>query len=294
MIDFVAVGKARKLAYFIHRHRDVAREVTASATARVGSMVTQQNRRCAYRPKKQRSKVALSSTHLLQYLVYRESEPFEKQQEENEHGQVIFATDDLLIRYIKHLVQISLRRNSFYVTLALCKFLYDYSTEETMAIYDLVTQDAGCRHEAYYFRSRKAVMLRELETRFGTLLARSRGARGALQIQRSAATPQDAELVRECLNRFTPWNTRCVIPEGFDPWQELPDLCCVPGTAEQDDRTEVNRIHAVLHPECLTRLTRALGLEPPENRLKIPRFFAPSLASANEVDAPALAYQRPW
>ena len=39
------------------------------------------------------------------------------------------------------MVRITARRNSFYVTLGLSRLLYNYSTAETMELYNLIIQD---------------------------------------------------------------------------------------------------------------------------------------------------------
>ncbi|MGH9879877.1 MAG: hypothetical protein ACRD6N_00475, partial [Pyrinomonadaceae bacterium] len=41
----------------------------------------------------------------------------------------------------------------------------------------------------------------------------------------------------------------------------------------KQDKVEVNRIHAALHPDCYQRLIKALGFHAPEQRLEVPLFF---------------------
>ena len=236
-------------------------------------MAAKQERRVAYRPRRQRSKVFLSSVQLLQGLVYCESEPYEMCQETSAGEDAnLLGAEDLLVRYVKHLVRISLWRNSLYVTLALCKFLYRYSTEETMAIYDLVTQDPECRLNDHYCRSRKSVLLKEIEARFGALISRCRGPRGEEQLRCAEASGAQSDLIRDCLARFTPWETRCVVSGRFELWEELSNAGLDSEGSDPMSRCEVHRIHAVLHPDCFSRLVRSLGLDPPERRLFVPRF----------------------
>jgi hypothetical protein len=280
-IDLGVLDRARRLAYFIHRDGARALEITAAALSRMESMAVRQGRRFAYRPKKRRSKACWSELQLFQIQIYSESERYERWQEAAAGGRVgdgcaRLADEDLLVRFLKHLVLIGVRRNSFHVTVALCRILYRYSTEETIAIYDLVTQDPERRPDDDYYRSRKGVLLRELRSRFDSWLTCCRGARGEERFRAREARDGEAELVRDCLARFTPWNTCCVVPERFDPWREqLPALHRADDAdhaADADHGAEVNRIHTVLHPECFSRLTRVLGLDPPETRLAIPDF----------------------
>jgi hypothetical protein len=42
---------------------------------------------------------------------------------------------------------------------------------------------------------------------------------------------------------------------------------------KDEDKIEVDRIHAVLHPDCYTRLMGLLGFDSPERRLEAPQFF---------------------
>lgn len=273
-IDLPTLERARRLALFLLRNESLALEVTAAALTRVETMAARQERRSAYRPKKQRSKVFFSSAQLLQNLIYRESEFHEMYQESSGgHGFGGLGRDGFLIRYVEHLVRISIWRNSFHVTLALCKFLYRYSTQETLAIYDLVSQDPECRLCDHYCRARKRVLLKEIESRFGASVARCRGQRGEALLRCGEASRRAIDLIRECLDRFTPWQTRCVIPSGLDLRRdELPDLRRSGEVRDRATCREADRIHAVLHPACFSRLTRALGLDPPERRLAVPHF----------------------
>src|SRR5439155_23172726 len=42
---------------------------------------------------------------------------------------------------------------------------------------------------------------------------------------------------------------------------------------DAEHRIEINRIHATLHPSCFNRLTNALNLPPPEEKMEIPKFM---------------------
>ena len=128
-----------------------------------------------------------------------------------------------MVYFIKHLVRITTKRNSFYVTLGLSRLLYNYTTPETMELYNLVIQDPDRVHDDYYYRSRKRVLRKEWKERFGTRLEVAKGARGEQRWRAGAHTPRQAALVRECLLWFTPWATPCVVPERFDPLSQTID-----------------------------------------------------------------------
>ena len=107
-----------------------------------------------------RSRVSLNDLQLLQRLVFVESENFEKQ---NETAKTT-SEKNLLVYFIKHLVRISLKRNSFYVTLGISRILHNYGTNDAMEIYNIVVQDPDRVHDDYY-RSRKGVLMKELKAR---------------------------------------------------------------------------------------------------------------------------------
>src|SRR5262245_30470156 len=275
--------KAFGLAFFIQGDHESAKRIVVEAMAKLQVATSAQQKRLYYNPQGRRlpgrspsavrSKVAFSEIHLLQRLIYIESEPYEMQKE-----QTRLRNEDLLVHFIKHLVRIGLKRNSFYVTLGLSRLLYNYSTAETMEIYNLVIQDPGRVKDDYYYRSRKGILLHELKERFGNLLAVHRGLRGEAKLQTAKCSDRYALLAERCLALFVPWNTPCSVPDRFDPvTDDIPTLSekgpCSEAVAE------VNRIHAVIHPTCLQRLTAALGLSPPIARLTVPHF-----CSANDED----------
>jgi hypothetical protein len=279
-------NRAFQLAYFIHRERKTAVEIATRALNKLQLAATAQGKRLYYRltgraeARKARSKVSMGEPQLLQRLVYVESEEFERRKEtaaQNPHvddGAMPARQSDLLIYFIKHLVRITTRRNSFYVTLGVGRLLYNYTTPETMDLYNLVIQDPDRVHDDYYYRSRKGVLLKELKERFGGLIEIVKGPRGEQRWRASDEKPNHRELVSECLRWFTPWATSCVVPERFDPLSEpINELNFQGHHPDEEHEVEVNRIHAALHPDCFARLAAASGLAAPDERLELPYFF---------------------
>ncbi len=274
--------KAFGLAYFINGDKEQARRVVVGAMTKLQVATAAQNKRRYYIPHGRslpersstegfRSKVSFGQLHLLQRLIYIESEPYEIQREQG-RGATTLRQEDLLVHFIKHLVRIGIKRNSFYITLGLNRLLYDYTTAETMEIYNLVVQDPGRVKDDYYYRSRKGILLHELKERFGDLLGTQRGPRGEEKLRTEHGSERYAELVARCLSLFAPWNTPCSVPADFDPMTEsIPSLSN--GSQLEEDAAEVNRIHAMLHPVCHLRLISALGLSSPAERLTVPHFF---------------------
>jgi hypothetical protein len=145
-----------------------------------------------------------------------------------------------------------------------------------MELYNLVIQDPERVHDDYYYRSRKGVLLKELKDRFGELLEITRGARGEQRWRANGNGPQHHELVNECLRKFTPWSTPCVVPAKFNPTIDTIEKLTFEGRLpDEEHEVEVNRIHAAMHPDCFARLVAANRLAAPDERLELPYFFTP-------------------
>jgi hypothetical protein len=277
--------KAFKLAYFINGSKQKAIKIVIGAMNKLEVAATAQFKRLYYTPARRnhsphaakaeshRTKVSLSELHLLQRLIYIESEPYEREREQLQ-DQDAPDEDLMLIHFIKHLVKMTIKRNSFYVTLGISRLLHNYSTAETMEIYNVAVQDPERVKDDYYYRSRKGRLIQEMKERFGALINVSRGQRGEERFQTHDSPEEFVELVFECLDQFSPWNTQCPVPVEFDPiGDEIPPLAF--SGNHDEDKVEINRIHAILHPDCYGRVTRALRLELPARRLDIPYFFLP-------------------
>lgn len=81
---------------------------------------------------------------MLQWLVLKKSEHWELQ---TERSRTFYTPSehDLIVRYIEHLVYLTTRRGSFYVTLAICSLLHAFHRRETRLIYDVLTQSDSAR-----------------------------------------------------------------------------------------------------------------------------------------------------
>lgn len=286
------LNKAYRLAYFLHQDKSIATRIVAAATLRLNVAMASQSKRLYYIPVGRfsrgesrrtdaiRNKALFSDVHLLQRLVYVESEPFERQKERaaqlappDVHAAGDPATDeDLLVYFIKHLVRITTKRNAFYVTLGVSRLLHSYSTLETMEIYNAVIGEPERVKDDYYYRSRKAVLMHEMYERFGRLIRACRQRRGEERFETQPGSSELRSLIRECLRLFTPWDTQCSVPRDFDPLKSVIAALTSKSSAEENE-IEVNRIHAVLHPDCFASLVAAFGYSPPEERMELPRFY---------------------
>jgi hypothetical protein len=287
------LNKAYRLAYFLHQDKGTAIRIVAAATLKLNVAMAVQSKRLYYIPVGRfsrgesrrtdgiRNKALFSDLHLLQRLLYVESEPYERQKERA--AQVAppgvhavghpASAEDLLVYFIKHLVRITTKRNAFYVTLGVSRLLHSYSTLETMEIYNAVIGEPERVKDDYYYRSRKAVLMHEMSQRFGQLIRACRQRRGEERFETQQGSSELRSLMRECLRVFTPWDTQCHVPFDFDPLKSLIASLTSKSSADENE-VEVNRIHAVLHPDCYERLVTAFDYSPPVERMELPRFFS--------------------
>ena len=287
------LNKAYRLAYFLHQDKGIAIRIVAAATLKLNVAMAAQSKRLYYIPVGRfsrgesrrtdgiRNKALFSDLHLLQRLLYVESEPYERQKERaaqvapsDVHAVGDPASDeDLLVYFIKHLVRITTKRNAFYVTLGVSRLLHSYSTLETMEIYNAVIGEPERVKDDYYYRSRKAVLMHEMFQRFGQLIRAHRQQRGEERFETQQGSTELRSLMRECLRVFTPWDTQCPVPRDFDPLKSVIAALTSKSSADENE-VEVNRIHAVLHPDCFESLIVAFGYRPPAERMELPRFFS--------------------
>ncbi len=287
------LNKAYRLAYFLHQDKGIAFRIVAAATLKLNVAMAVQSKRLYYVPVGRfsrgesrrtdgiRSKALFSDLHLLQRLIYVESEPYERQKERAalagptgvRADDAPASEEDLLVYFIKHLVRITTKRNAFYVTLGVSRLLHSYSTLETMEIYNAVIGEPERVKDDYYYRSRKAVLMHEMCQRFGELIRACRQRRGEERFETQQGSSEQRSLVREGLRLFTPWDTHCHVPRDFDPLKSVIAALISKSNADENE-VEVNRIHAVLHPECFERLVAAFGYSTPAERMELPRFFS--------------------
>lgn len=287
------LNKAYRLAYFLHQDKSRAIRIVAAATLKLNVAMASQSKRLYYVPVGRfsrgesrrtdaiRNKALFSDLHLLQRLVYVESEPYERQKERaaqlappDVHAAGDPASEeDLLVYFIKHLVRITTKRNAFYVTLGVSRLLHSYSTLETMEIYNAVIGEPERVKDDYYYRSRKAVLMHEMYERFGQLIRTCRHPRGEERFETQPGSSELRALMRECLRLFTPWDTQCHVPHDFDPLKSVIASLTSKSSVDENE-LEVSRIHAILHPDCFERLVAAFRYNPPGERMELPRFFS--------------------
>ena len=109
------LNKAFHLACFILNDREAALRVVTGAFAKLEVATAAQGKRIYYRPtgrlwsrrsqsNRFRNNISFNEPHLLQRLIYIESEPFEIAQEQVK-GSAAVGEEDLVIHFVKHLTR---------------------------------------------------------------------------------------------------------------------------------------------------------------------------------------------
>ena len=263
--------RAFQLAYFVVRDRSSAHEIVARAVEKLEAQRSREKRRSYWRRRSKQLKIrriSRSAEDMLQWLVCLESEACEKEQEAQQQP----TEADMVIRYVKHLAQLTTSTSSFHVNIGINRLLRNYSTPEVQQIYELATGQYPAAEE---YRKAKGRLLNQLAVRFERFLRVHTAQYGELRFETHEDHQPWAELVEECLETFAPWSGResCVRTGA-----ELG--AAVHATAPQggrlrsmSDRLETIRCHWFMHSTCYGRLAQQLGFASPLERLSVPRFL---------------------
>jgi hypothetical protein len=315
--DQKSISRAFELAYFIIPEKSIALRVIEDAWCSLDLILGKQERsRKTYgrllgymkgeeRSRPLRTKIRLSPEQMLQWLVYAQSDSWERA---TEYGDSLYAPrmEDMVVRYIKHLVRITSNRNSFYVALAITRLLYEYGTQEVRLMYDVLTaSDSARMKDMKYLRKQKTRLMDEVLFRFEGMLQMVTTAYREKRFESQPTTGRTIRLVNECVRRFTPWDTSCTVQERFDP-TAVSGLYFAGTNLADEDRIETSRIHTILHPDCFSRFVKGLSqfvgklpsdspdknckFDPPEEVLAVPQFhnFADRSPRDDRFDPPKL------
>jgi len=263
-------GLAYELAYFIHVNKETACFVAEDALDHLPTMLGKQGGyrkppgllsgfwKGGERSRPVRRTLKLNEQQMLQWLVYQHSESWEREAERGE-GLYVPTEEDMIVRYLKHLVFITLRLGSFYVSLALGQLLHLFDRRQTRLFYDILTQNDSARmKDMGYIGKQRLELLRKICQRFDRIIQTTKTPQGERQILTQPTTQSIFKLVDESLRRFTPWETACIIESGFDV-TDIPELYFSGADIDIDeDRIEMDRIHTVVDPDCFARFAEGL------------------------------------
>jgi hypothetical protein len=272
--------KGFQLASFILQDRSTAIRVVRDATNKLTVQHSREQKRSYWRDKHLKgriTRIVRENRDALQWLIYFEAESYEKQHEEL--GQQTLR--DMIIRYVKHLVQISTPMSAFYVSVGLHRLLHNYSTAEVQRVYEWMTEHYPGAQE---YRRVKGALMNQLQARFAKLIQTIRGQHGEFRFEILDDQEGYADLVNACLRTFTPWSTSqpsmalgSLDSKALDPRDIL--LGKSPTRVDQN-RVETYRCHVLINPIWYEQIARRLGLDPPRRKLAVPKF----LLSTNTQD----------
>jgi hypothetical protein len=278
---------AFRLGYFLLADRRDARSVLYQAAARLHVTALAQKKRQAKRPKgKVHKKISLTPRPLLQYLVYLCAEPYEyAQEQEHEDGVRTLTVEDMVVRYIKHLMMLYLEHNSFYATVGQSCVLFDFETSQAGRLYETLVQGSTLYLDTkgdYSVRDAKRELRRRLASRFGRFVTLYDGARKEQRFVTTAVTGRHFRFVKRCLHCLQPaqetngragdWH----LPAGVDLMAyDLAELQYDEQDGDQraEQAAELRRLHVVTHPCCWARLLRAAYFTYSRRRLVLPEFI---------------------
>ncbi|HEV7373945.1 MAG TPA: hypothetical protein VGN95_04460 [Pyrinomonadaceae bacterium] len=281
---------AFQLSYFLLADRRDARSVLYQVAARLYVTALAQKKRQAKRPKGEvHKKLSLTPRPLLQYLIYLSAEPYEYAQEQ-EHlpGARALTVEDMIVRYIKHLMLLYLERNSFHATVGQSCVLFDFGTSQAGRLYEVLVQGSTAHLETkgdYSVRDAKREIRRHLANRFGRFVTIYDGARKEQRFVAMNDAGKYFRLVKRCLHRLQPvlevsdpagcWH----LPARFDPAAyDLAELQYDEKNRNPlaEQAAELRRMHSVTHPCCWARLLRASRLNYSRRRIVLPEFILTS------------------
>lgn len=277
---------AFQLGYFLLQDRRDACGVLYQAVARLYVTALTQKKRQAKQPKGEvHKKLALTPGPLLQYLIYLCAEPYEyaQEQEHQARGGGV-TTEDMIVRYIKHLMLLYLEHNSFYAAVGQSCILFDFETSQAGRLYETLVQCSTVHLDTkgdYSVRDAKREIRRRLAGRFGRFVTTYDGARKEQKFVPMADAGAHFRLVKRCLHRLQPlqevssrggcWH----LPARFEPAAcDVAELQYDEGNADPsvEQSAELRRVHVVTHPCCWARLLRASRFNYSRRHIVLPEF----------------------
>jgi len=226
--------QAFDLAYILHPRPDVALRVTIDACDFLTVLEGNQARR---RRSAKHWKTAIPSEMLLQIAVFVVSDRRERDQESPRprlEPKYLPTRDDLVVRYLKHLILKTALLNWRYAAIGIGCLLYSYKPSD---IADLLLFES----EENNLRKIKMRIARDLCDRFAHSGVVPQGTKS---VRTRPANEHDRLLVRQTLEAFTPWQSSHIKPAApgallletlFDKTNTISDW---------------NLKHALIDPQC--------------------------------------------
>lgn len=261
--------KGFELAYFLFPDNTAAINILSGALEKLEIQCQREKKRLFWRdkhPSKPVRRIIRKDCDVLQWLILQEAEKYETEQEQATEP----SKQDLIIRFIKYLVQITTAMSSFYVNIALSRLLHNYTTSEAQLTYETLTQRYLGADE--YRRTKSSVMDR-INNRFSRFLNIVRADNGEFRFEAANDQQHWTQCVNECLRAFTPWSTEAAC-SGFPSIKGNHHVLAseIPHDKTNQNEREMNACHILVEPTCYAHLMKELGLPMPNTKLSLPKF----------------------
>jgi hypothetical protein len=260
-----------ELAYFLIPDRVTAIDILTRALEKIRARSRREMKRLYWRDKHAERpvrRIARSDMDMLQWLIMFESEQYEREQERAGAS----SLGNMVVRYIKHLVQITTALSSFYVNVGMSRLLRNYSTSDTQRVYEMLTSRFLGPDE---YRRAKSALMDKLSERFAGFLKIARVDHGELRFETSDNQEQWGIAVSDSLSVFTPWSTQghCAQYMSVNGTTKLKSAQ-KPANTDQNE-SELRCCHILIEPTCYDQLMEDLAFDAPDTRLALPRFVMP-------------------
>ena len=270
--------KGFELAYLIIPDRSSALDILIRALDKVRVRSHRELKRLYWRDKHSQRpvrRIARPDADMLQWLIMFECEQDEKTQEMA--GTISLSS--MVIRYIKHLIQITTSLSSFYVNVGITRLLHEYSTVEAQGVYEMLTSRYLGPDE---YRRAKSVLMDKIRERFASFLCVGRVDHGELRFEASSDQQRWADLASNCLQAFTPWSTQdsCAYFARVNGDNKRLTFGYPSGGSDQNEN-ELRCCHILIEPICYERLMEDLAFDAPATKLALPRFVMPEKQNDN-------------
>lgn len=216
---------------------------------------------------------------LLDQLIYEKVTVQEKLQElAHKNGVRPLTQEEMIIRFVKKIVEYAINHNSFYMVAGLHRVLFNYPIHDARKIFQLLVPCPDDKKpSADDFRHHKKRFVDLLERRFRDFVeVVEYGEQNERRFKKHYDPRRYYLLVEQTLDLLTPSLTDC--PLQINKLENIDDvrnsLYSYASTQENNDEnlTERTRMHMLAHLFCFAHLQSLLKLAPAEQVLEIPMF----------------------
>ena len=206
----------------------------------------------------------LDTCQTFDHRVMTELSDAEREQESNGYR---LSEEDFIKRFVKHLILLSLSRNSFWAAVAVFQVLCNYPTTALNFVYPFVAPNRSIDKDKWQCSRNRGKLLKFIGERFGVNPENLFIEQGP-----QVYSPSDRQVrtINECLAVFRP-SGRATVPERYRGDLLIPYDDNDP---RGDEHIEVDRMAILFSPADLNRILESVGLRPFEESIRRLNFAA--------------------